>query len=322
MSTSSDNPLILLAPMDGLTDVYMRQALTAFGGYDYATTEFVRITSTLLPSKVFYRYCPELKTAGKTAAGTPVYVQLLGSEVQVLAENAARAAELGAPGIDLNFGCPAKTVNRHRGGAVLLTEPELLHDIASAVRKAVPKHIPVTAKMRLGFEDRELMVDNARALASAGMERLIVHARTKTDGYKPPAYWERLPQIVEAIDVPVVANGEVWTVGDYQRCVEVSGCRDVMVGRGGISTPDLAYRIRNPLSEAIEWPQVEQALLGFCKAIDGSGKPDQLSGKVKQWLGMLQRSYPQAAECFAQGKRWRDLSGFKTMFSPHAQQAA
>ena len=120
---------IFLAPMDGLTDDIMRHLLTRVGGIDVCVTEFVRITDTLLPKKVFYRASPELLNDGKTLSGVPVRLQLLGSDPICLAENAALAASLGAPAIDLNFGCPAKTVNRSNGGAVLLTDPENLYSI-------------------------------------------------------------------------------------------------------------------------------------------------------------------------------------------------
>ncbi|HNP01999.1 MAG TPA: tRNA-dihydrouridine synthase family protein, partial [Agitococcus sp.] len=180
---------IILAPMEGLTDVHMRHILTQMAGqtgFDWCVTEFIRITQQLLLPKAFYHYCPELLTGGKTASGTPVHIQLLGSDPQLLAENAQRVVELGAPAIDLNFGCPAKSVNQHRGGAVLLEEPELVHQIVLAVRNAVPKQIPVSAKMRLGVNDRSKMVDNALAIESAGASWLTIHARTKADGYRPP----------------------------------------------------------------------------------------------------------------------------------------
>ena len=105
---------ILLAPMEGLTDVYMRDILTTIAGaqgYDWCVTEFIRVTQQLLPAKIFYQYCPELLQDSKTNAGTLVHIQLLGSDPQLLAENAHLATELGAPAIDLNFGCPAKSVN-------------------------------------------------------------------------------------------------------------------------------------------------------------------------------------------------------------------
>ena len=103
---------LMLAPMEGVIDHTMRELLTSLGSVDRCVTEFVRVSDRLLPPRVFRRLCPELDRGGVTAAGVPVYVQLLGGQPGVVADNAARAAELGAPGIDLNFGCPAKTVNR------------------------------------------------------------------------------------------------------------------------------------------------------------------------------------------------------------------
>ncbi|HMV40251.1 MAG TPA: tRNA-dihydrouridine synthase, partial [Plasticicumulans sp.] len=118
--------------MEGLADALLRAALTSVGGIDSCVTEFVRVTDTLLPRAVWLRRVPELAHGGRTPAGVPVVVQLLGSDPQCLADNAARVAGLGAPGVDLNFGCPAPTVNRHRGGAALLDEPELLARIVAA----------------------------------------------------------------------------------------------------------------------------------------------------------------------------------------------
>ena len=144
---------LLLAPMEGLADFVLRDVLTRVGGYDGAVTEFVRVSGSLLPPRTFHRICPELGNASCTPAGTPVAVQLLGSDPGCMAENAAQLAGLAPAGIDLNFGCPAPTVNRHGGGAMLLDEPERLFRIAEAVRRVVPLHIPFTAKMRLGVND-------------------------------------------------------------------------------------------------------------------------------------------------------------------------
>ena len=160
--------MILLAPMEGLLDHILRDVLTRVGGVDRCVSEFIRVTDQLLPKRVFTRIVPELHNGGRTAAGVPVHPQLLGSDVNCLAENAARLAELQPEGIDLNFGCPAKCVNRHRGGAVLLDEPELVHEIVAAVRRAVPAAVPVSAKMRLGHRDEDRMLDCARAIADGG----------------------------------------------------------------------------------------------------------------------------------------------------------
>ena len=136
---------LLLAPMEGLLDFVLRDVLTRVGGVDRCVSEFIRITGTLLPDKVFLRYVPELRNGSRTLAGVPVRAQLLGSDPVSMAENAARLAALGPEGIDLNFGCPAKVVNRHGGGAALLQEPERIAAVVGAVRRAVPAHLPVSA---------------------------------------------------------------------------------------------------------------------------------------------------------------------------------
>ncbi|MEY4976040.1 MAG: tRNA-dihydrouridine synthase, partial [Pseudomonadota bacterium] len=223
---------IWLAPMEGLLDHGLRDTLTRVGGIDLCVSEFIRITDTVLPPRAFMRVVPELRHGSRTRAGVPVRVQLLGSDPACLADNAQALAQLKPAGIDLNFGCPAKTVNRHRGGAVLLQEPELVGRIMAEVRRAVPAHIPVSAKMRLGYEDDALAEDCAQAIESGGASDLVVHARTKVHGYRPPAYWDRIADIRQRVKLPMVANGEIWSVEDAQRCREITGCERLMIGRG------------------------------------------------------------------------------------------
>jgi tRNA-dihydrouridine synthase C len=288
--------------MEGLVDAPLRAALTRIGGVDWCVTEFVRVTTTLLPPKFFKRLAPEADAGWQTPAGVPLKLQLLGADPVCLAENAARAAELGAPGIDLNFGCPAKTVNRHRGGAILLNEPELLNEIVRAVRAAVPGSIPVTAKMRLGYEDTALALDCARALDEGGAAELVVHARTKTDGYKPPAHWHWIARIKAEVRAPVIANGEIWTVEDYFRCRAESGCDDVMLGRGLIARPDLARQIRAAVAglppDMVDWQSLLVVLAAFQQSVAGIGAQTYAPGRLKQWLGYLRLGYEEAGEMF------------------------
>ena len=287
---------ILLAPMEGLLDHSLRDAITAIGGVDLCVSEFVRITDQLLPERVFTRIVPELLDGGRTAAGTPVRAQLLGSDPACLAENAARLATLGPAGIDLNFGCPAPTVNRHRGGAVLLDEPELVHAIVAAVRRAVPAPMPVSAKMRLGHRDESRMLDCARAIADAGAAELVVHARTKVHGYRPPAYWDRIAHIRAAVAIPVVANGEVWTVADALRCRAESGCDALMLGRGIVADPGLALALR--VGPAPGWDAVRPLLGRYWRRIAGHVAPRHRAGRLKQWLNLLRRRFPEAQTAF------------------------
>jgi tRNA-dihydrouridine synthase C len=297
--------------MEGVVDDLLRELITRVGGVDWCVTEFIRVTDQLLPRSCFRRLAPELAHDCRTASGVPVRVQLLGSDPACLADNAARACTLGAPVIDLNFGCPAKTVNRSRGGAVLLKEPELLRDIVCAVRATVPAEIPVTAKMRIGYEDTELALDCARALADGGAAHIVVHARTKLDGYKPPAYWEWIARIDDVVAIPVIANGEMWTVEDWQRCRRISGVEDVMLGRGLIARPDLARQIAaahageklSPLS----WEQLKPLLAEFWTRVRARANDRHAPGRLKQWLNLLQRSYPEAQRLFAEIRRETDV---------------
>ena len=319
---------LLLAPMEGLLDFVLRDVLTRVGGVDRCVSEFIRVTGTLLPDRVFYRYLPELHNGGRTLAGTPVRAQLLGSDPACMADNAAHLAALGPEGIDLNFGCPAKVVNRHGGGAALLQEPERIATLVAAVRRAVPAHLPVSAKMRLGFNDSALALECAEAMQAGGACEIVVHARTKADGYRPPAYWEQLPAIRAAVSIPVVANGEIWTVEDAQRCRDVSGCDALMLGRGMVADPGLAWAIRRadapaaaPLSRAsaegegkgaaqqrlnqehmptIGWPDLLAHIADFWRLVCRDLEPRQRAGRLKQWLNLLRRRFPEAEVAYQQ----------------------
>lgn len=288
---------IILAPMEGVVDHLMREMLTEIGGFDLCITEFVRVVDQLLPARVFTRLCPELLQGGLTRAGTPVRVQLLGQEPGWLAENAARAVALGSPGVDLNFGCPAKTVNKSKGGAVLLRETEQLYRIMQAVRAAVPTAYPVTAKMRLGYEDTSLTLDNARALAAGGATELTVHARTKTDGYRPPAYWPWIAKIRAEINIPVVANGEIWQPTDAVLCQQQSGSADLMLGRGALAQPNLASRIKQG-GNALPWPAVLLLLMRYSEFEIAGDKGLYYSNRIKQWFSYLRLQYPEAEQLF------------------------
>lgn len=292
--------------MEGLTDPIMRDVLTHVGDFDWCVTEFIRITDSILPDHIYHNYCPELQNAGKTAAGTPVHVQFLGNNPDMLAANAVKAVQLGAPAIDLNFGCPAKTVNRHRGGSVLLDEPEVVHQLVKAVRDAVPQHIPVSAKMRLGYMDRNYTLDNAHAIEDAGASWVTVHARTKAEGYTPPAYWEQLAPIQAALKINVIANGEIWNNRDAKQCQLESNCQDLMLGRGAVTTPDLSLNIRQNRDEAsITWDQLVQLQLRF---ISGPSKTEiGMLGRYKQWLGMMSKHYPEAKQLWDEVKRLKQL---------------
>ena len=303
--------------MEGLADNILRDCLTQIGGIDLCVTEFIRVTTQLLPPKVFHRLCPELANGCKTPAGIPVRIQLLGSDPEALAANAVRALELGSPGIDLNFGCPAKTVNRSQGGAVLLQEPKRVAHIIATVRHAIGDDAWLSAKMRLGFATKDLALENAQRIQGAGANELTVHARTKVEGYRPPAHWQWIKKIRQVVEIPVIANGEVWTPQDYAACRKASGSEDVMVGRGLVWKPDLALQIRHqragqPVQEW-SWPALVPTVLYFIDLVDAQVAVKFQDARVKQWLKLLGRVYPQANACFEQGKRFKTLNELRSV---------
>jgi len=212
--------------------------------------------------------------------------------------------------VDLNFGCPSPVVNRHRGGAALLDEPELLFKIVSEVRRAVPAQQPVSAKMRLGLNDDSRAEACALAIEAAGASELVVHARTKLDGYRPPAYWERVGDIRQVVKLPLVANGEIWSVADAQACQRASGCRTLMLGRGIVANPGLALEVlaaQSPhravipgqvAAAALPWAQLLPLIAEFWQLVSLHLRRDQQTGRLKQWLNLLRRVYPQAQLAF------------------------
>jgi tRNA-dihydrouridine synthase C len=300
--------------MEGLLDFVLRDILTRVGGVDRCVSEFIRVTNTLLPERAFMRVVPELAHGGRTPSGVPVWVQLLGSDPVCLAENAARLGAMQPLGIDLNFGCPAKVVNRHGGGAALLQDPEHLTRIVAAVRRAVPPHIPVSAKMRLGFNDASRAVECAQSIALGGADALVVHARTKADAYRPPAYWELVNDIRLALTIPVAANGEIWTAKDARACRQASGCDTIMLGRGMVVDPGLALDIRRSTqsahigtgTELLPWGDLMPLIGRFWFLVTSRLERRQQAGRLKQWLNFLRQRYPQAEAAYAELRTTND----------------
>ena len=289
---------VLLAPMEGVLDSLVRELLSEVNDYDLCVTEFLRVVDQLLPVKSFYRLCPELRNNSRTPSGTRVRLQLLGQYPEWLAENAARAAELGSWGVDLNCGCPSKLVNGSGGGATLLKDPELIYRGAKAMREAVPSHLPVTVKVRLGWDSGERRFEIADAVQQAGASELVVHGRTKEDGYRAEAiHWQAIGEIRQRLRIPVVANGEIWDWRSAQACMGVTGCDAVMIGRGALNVPNLSRVVK--YNEApMAWPDVVTLLQKYTRLEKQGDTGLYHVARIKQWLGYLRKAYPQADGLF------------------------
>jgi tRNA-dihydrouridine synthase C len=288
----SKQPALVLAPMEGVTDAPMRAVQGEVGAFTYAVSEFVRISHSVTSRTIFEREVPELNTGMRTLTGLPVQIQLLGGDANRLAASAVVAHEAGAQAIDLNFGCPARTVNRHDGGATLLKHPTRIRAIVAAVRSALPAHVPVSAKLRLGWDNIESIFENAAMAAAGGASWLTIHARTRDAGYAPPVYWPQVGRVRERLGIPIIANGDIWTLDDFRRCRAETGCEHFMLGRGALANPLLAMQVAHelglrsgPLPTRWEWPVLLQRLINWTTHFYEVGQERALS-RLKQWLSL------------------------------------
>lgn len=306
---SPDRPALFLAPMEGVTDFAFRKLITQFQPIDFCVTEFLRVTKTLHPNNVILRHMPELLTNSRTSSGTPVILQLLGGQADPLAQNAARADKMGAFGIDLNFGCPAKLVNRHDGGASLLKEPQRIHNIVKKVRESVSPSKPVSAKIRLGFSDTSLLLENAKAVEEAGASWLTVHCRTKEQGYRPPAHWHHITEIKKHLKIPIITNGDLFNIEDFKACREVAGTSAYMLGRGVLRNPQLLTQIKSLCQPELQslpaWTDIQIQVNRFFELSEQQINSSFAAARTKQWLKYLMQEWPQASEAFQHLKTYR-----------------
>jgi tRNA-dihydrouridine synthase C len=239
-----------------------------------------------------------------------------------MAKSAVTACEIGARGIDINFGCPAKIVNRHDGGSILLREPHRINEIVTRVRDSVDPAIPVSAKIRLGFENADCLGEIVEAIDDAGANALCIHARTRLDGYKPPAYWSHIGKLGPTKFTKLVVNGEIWSSSDAEKARAQSGCRDLMLGRGGLARPDLARLIRASHEadsngyQAMTWPEIAGLVDQFFHRHD-SRKNKYVGNRTKQWLAYLKRQYQGAELLFQTIKRSRDFDELSDLIRQH-----
>jgi len=310
---------VLLAPMEGVLDSLVRQLLTEVNDYDLCITEFLRVVDQLLPVKSFYRLCPELHHASRTPSGTLVRLQLLGQHPDWLAENAARAVTLGSWGVDLNCGCPSKLVNGSGGGATLLKDPDLIYRAAKAMRAAVPASLPVTVKVRLGWDSSARSMEIADAVQQAGASELVVHGRTKEDGYRAEAInWQAIGDIRQRLRIPVIANGEIWDWQTAQDCLRTTGCDAVMIGRGALNVPNLS-RVIKYNDAPMPWPEVV-ALLQKYTRLEKQGDTGMYHvARIKQWLGYLRKAYVEAGELFGEIRALKSSQDIATAIDRYAR---
>ncbi len=226
---------VLQSPLAGVSDRVFRRLVRRWCPDALLFTEMVNATSLEMGhgrGKV-----EELATEEG-----PIGVQLFDHRPQAMAEAAKRAQDAGAFLIDINMGCPVKKIAKKGGGSGLIREPDLAARIVEAVSQAV--HVPVTVKTRLGWCGSDAdPVTWCQQLQNAGAQLLTLHGRTREQGFKGHADWQAIAQVKAALTIPVIANGDINTPEDAQRCLAITGADGVMVGRGSMGAPWLVGQI-------------------------------------------------------------------------------
>ena len=226
---------VLQSPLAGVSDRVFRRLVRRWCPEALLFTEMVNATSLEMGhgrGKV-----EELATEEG-----PIGVQLFDHRPQAMAEAAKRAQDAGAFLIDINMGCPVKKIAKKGGGSGLIREPDLAARIVEAVSQAV--HVPVTVKTRLGWCGSDAdPVSWCQQLQNAGAQLLTLHGRTREQGFKGHADWQAIAQVKAALTIPVIANGDINTPEDAQRCLAITGADGVMVGRGSMGAPWLVGQI-------------------------------------------------------------------------------
>ncbi len=240
----------LLAPMSGVTDAPFRRLAHRFGA--------TLVVSEMVASEELVKAMPDavLRTEGQGVS--PHVIQLAGCEAKWMAEGARRAVAAGADIVDINMGCPARRVTSGWSGSALMRDLDNAARLIEATVSAV--EVPVTLKMRLGWDRASINAPElARRAVGLGVHMITVHARTRCDFYKGPVDWPAVRPVVEAVDVPVIINGDINSLADVREALAQSGAAGVMIGRGAGGRPWSVGAIARALSgdEASDGPASE-----------------------------------------------------------------
>lgn len=235
---------VLQSPLSGVTDLVFRRLVRRHAPESMMYTEMVNATGLH-----YVKELPQIMEVDNNER--PISIQLFDCRPDFLAEAAEMAVKEGADTIDINMGCPVNKITKNGGGSSLLRQPELAREIVSKVVKAVP--IPVTVKTRIGWNNKEInILEFAQKMEDAGAQMLTLHGRTRAQGYNGPARWEWITKVKEILSIPVIANGDIFSVDAAIRCLEETRADGVMCSRGTLGYPFLVGEIDYFLKNGVE----------------------------------------------------------------------
>jgi tRNA-dihydrouridine synthase B len=250
------NSRVLQSPLSGVTDLVFRRLVRRYAPDSMMYTEMVNATGLH-----YVKTLPKIMEVDPHER--PISIQLFDCRPDFLAEAAQRAVAEGADTVDINMGCPVNKITKNGGGSSLLRQPELAAEIVRSVVQAV--NIPVTVKTRIGWTDQEInILDFAKRMEDSGAQMITVHGRTRAQGYNGPAKWEWIGKVKQVVSIPVIANGDMFSVDAAIRCLEMTGADGVMCSRGTLGYPFLVGEIDYFLKHGIEKPQPSTIALLQC----------------------------------------------------------
>ncbi len=237
---------LIFAPMEGITDpLYRKVILELYPEWDFVVTDFLRLPkSGLYPKKnIFHHYGNHSSTL---VGDTKTILQVLTAEDALNTQCSKQIAEMNFNWLDLNLGCPSKTVFSRGGGSYLLSSPDALQKVIRDLRHHYKGFFSV--KMRLGVNDSENFISNLKLLEDEGVDLITIHARTRAQLYHGVADWKFFKLATKSVRVPIIANGDIWSQRDIESVFQDSGCYGVMVGRPALKTPWLARLYKEKFS--------------------------------------------------------------------------
>lgn len=235
---------VLQSPLSGVTDLVFRRLVRRYAPDSMMYTEMVNATGLH-----YVKQLPKIMEVDPNER--PISIQLFDCRPDFLAEAAVKAVEEGADTVDINMGCPVNKITKNGGGSSLLRQPEVAEAIVREVTKAV--NVPVTVKTRIGWSDKEInILEFAKRMEDAGAQMITVHGRTRAQGYNGSAKWEWIRRVKEILSIPVIANGDIFSVEAAVKCLEETGADGVMCSRGTLGYPFLVGEIDYFLKTGIE----------------------------------------------------------------------